>query len=123
MCHIAGLEAKSTGAEITAAPCIGPLDDPHDLGSHVAVVILGESFQRTFITIWGTALVRKSVMCGLTGGLKLLVVAFHFGVKAITSVMATPGIFDFAVRTVYTEGSLWSRSTTAVLMNLSKAYL
>lgn len=40
-----------------------------------------------------------------TGGLKVFVVAFHFGVNAISSVIAMPGIFDFAVSTVYTEGS------------------
>jgi hypothetical protein len=30
----------------------------------------------------------------------VLVVAFHFGVNTINSVMAMPGIFDLAVRTV-----------------------
>lgn len=130
MCHVTGLEAKPTGAEISAAPSVGPLNNAHDLGSHVAMVILEYQFQRSFHSRPGElqpiVCVRKHrrwCQCGLTGGLKLLVVAFHFGVKAITSVMATPGIFDFAVKTVYTDGSLWSRSTTAVLMNLSSAYL
>jgi len=49
--------------------------------------------------------------------------AHHFGVNTMTSVMDTPGTLDLAVRTVYREGSLWSLSTTAVLTNFSEAYL
>jgi hypothetical protein len=58
-----------------------------------------------------------------TGGRKLLVAGYHFGVKKITSVIDTPGIFDFAVNIVYKVGSAWSLSTMAVLMNFDVAYL
>jgi len=47
----------------------------------------------------------------------------HFGVKAANSDSETPGIFDLAIRIVYTVGSSCSFMPQAIATKFDRAYL
>jgi len=47
----------------------------------------------------------------------------HFGVKAANSDSETPGIFDLAIRIVYTVGSSCSFMPQAMVTKFDRAYL
>jgi hypothetical protein len=56
-------------------------------------------------------------------GRKVFWVLSHFGVKAANSDSEAPGIFDFAVRTVYAVGSSCSFMPQAIATKFDRAYL
>jgi hypothetical protein len=112
--HKAALKADTSRLELIWATCVLAVDQAHELGSAIAVVVWRAVGYRLVSMLFKLEVQRSDLLWEATS---------HRGLKIKKSASGAAGSREGAVMTQKMEGSMWSTEIEPTLTNFVRSYL